>query len=149
MSTITIPTDYAFVGAALVSTVWLNLWQTLRTYPARKSAKIDYPQIYAEKAEVEASHEALVFNCTQRAHHNTLESINSIVIGTAFMGLLYPRTAAGLCATWVVSRVIYTIGYSSGTPKNRGAGSVIASLAALALYSGATWTAIQMVNAAL
>jgi len=148
MSAITISPDYGFVGAAIVSTALLNVWQTIRIYPARKAAKIDYPQIYAEKAQVEASHEALVYNCTQRAHHNTLETVHSVVAGTAFMGLLYPRTAAAMCAAWVAARVVYTIGYSSGRPQNRGVGSAISTLLAFALYSGAGWTAFKMINTA-
>lgn len=36
---------------------------------------------------------------------------------TAYLGLTHPRFAAGSLAAWVVGRVVYTIGYSTGNPK--------------------------------
>lgn len=36
---------------------------------------------------------------------------------TAYLGLTHPRIAAGSLAVWIVGRVFYTIGYSSGDPK--------------------------------
>jgi hypothetical protein len=35
---------FAYVGAALVSTVWLVLWQTRVVYAARAKANVKYPQ---------------------------------------------------------------------------------------------------------
>ena len=93
--------------------------------------------MYAEKAESAASKEALIFNCKQRmssfiyqtlrigfsnllsrtgAHQNTLEWLPQMVASTLVVGAKYPCYAATLCGLWTVSRVVYTVGYGSGTP---------------------------------
>jgi len=149
MSGIVLPAEYGYVGAAIVAITWLTLWQATNVAFARRLAKIEYPQMYAEKAEAKASPDAHRFNCAQRAHQNTLESVTSIVSTTAFMGLVYPRVAAGACAAWILSRVIYAVGYSTGDPKNRISGSRISLLAGLVLLFGSSWTAVEFIKATL
>ncbi|KAJ3555876.1 hypothetical protein NM688_g2337 [Phlebia brevispora] len=120
MSTaIVIPEKYGYTVAAVAGTFWLTFYQMLRVARARKAAKIPYPQLYAEKAEAEASKEAHVFNCTQRAHQNTLEWLPQVLTSTLIVGLKYPVYAASLCGVWTAARFIYTIGYSTGDPAKR------------------------------
>ena len=88
--------------------------------------------VYAEKAEAEASKDAKIFNCAQRAHQNTLESVPVILVTyaaisflsgvdllcrTLVSGLAFPLTAASLCATFVVGRISYTRNYVTGDPE--------------------------------
>ncbi|EKM48317.1 uncharacterized protein PHACADRAFT_49759, partial [Phanerochaete carnosa HHB-10118-sp] len=108
---------YAYTAAAIVSTFWLTTFQAFKVGRARKAAGIAYPQLMAEKAEAAASKEAQIFNCTQRAHQNTLESLPQLISATLIVGLKYPYFAAAACGTWTVARLLYTIGYSSGDPK--------------------------------
>ncbi|KAI9509532.1 hypothetical protein F5148DRAFT_746532 [Russula earlei] len=117
MTTLYIPPGFAWVGASLLSLAGILQWQTMLVGGARKKAGIAYPRAYAEKAEQEASKEALVFNCAQRAHQNTLENGPVIVITTLIGGLRYPILAAAVCALWSLTRVVYTVRYSSGEPR--------------------------------
>lgn len=147
---IVLPEGYAYTAAAVVSTFWLTTFQSFRVGRARKAAKIEYPQPYAEKAEAAASKEAQIFNCAQRAHQNTLEWLPQVISATFIVGLKFPRFAAAACGTWTLARFLYTIGYASGDPKKRnwlGAGYVN-GLTVLSFVLGAsTYTAFKLVTA--
>ncbi|KAF9447958.1 membrane-associated proteins in eicosanoid and glutathione metabolism [Macrolepiota fuliginosa MF-IS2] len=115
-----IPDDYHYVVASL-SLPALILWgQVITVGRYRRRAKIDYPQMYADKAQAEANRDAHLFNCAQRAHQNTMEGLPLIVLSTAITGLSYPLVAAGACTFWAVTRIPFTFGYLSGDPKKRG-----------------------------
>ncbi|KAK0470577.1 hypothetical protein IW261DRAFT_1516799 [Armillaria novae-zelandiae] len=105
----------------------------------RGAAGIKYPQLYAEKAQEEASKEAKIFNCAQRAHQNTLENIPMIYTrcvlyavpvivdfslqnhcSTFLTAVYYPTIAAAALGTWVLGRILYTRGYITGNPANVG-----------------------------
>lgn len=58
-------------------------------------------------------------DCAQRAHGNTLESLPFFLFSLLYVGLTKPVTAAILGALWMSGRVLYTIGYNTGIPKNR------------------------------
>ncbi|KAF5352690.1 hypothetical protein D9756_006025 [Leucocoprinus leucothites] len=118
-TTIQVPKEFGYVGAALISTVWLILGQGFIVGRYRKRAKIEYPQMYAELAQVEKSRDALLFNCAQRAHQNTLESIPVIWASTAIVGTQMPVLAASVCGIWTISRISYTLGYLTGNPRKR------------------------------
>ncbi|GJJ07164.1 hypothetical protein Clacol_001364 [Clathrus columnatus] len=131
--TFTVPKEYPLVLLAAVGTGWVTQFQTIVVSRKRKAAKIDYPQMYAEKAEAETSlvrpstrlplgiadffKIAKQFNCAQRAHQNTLETLPQTLFYLLFSGLHYPRWTAALGGLWVVGRVLYTTGYATGDPK--------------------------------
>ncbi|KAI0796353.1 hypothetical protein BC629DRAFT_289787 [Irpex lacteus] len=116
---IVVPKGYSYVVAAVVSTFWLTFFQTGNVEITRKRAKIEYPQAYAERAEAAASKDAQIFNCAQRAHQNTLEVLPQVYVSTLLVGLRYPILAASMCGFWTISRVFYTLGYSTGDAKKR------------------------------
>ncbi|KAF7342013.1 hypothetical protein MVEN_01788500 [Mycena venus] len=119
MSTITVPQGTSYVAGSLLSTVFLLTYQTILVSKHRKLAKIEYPRLYAEKAEMDASPAAIKFNCVQRAHANTLENIPQVYMMTILLAAKQPVVAASALGLWVVSRVVYTRGYSTGNPSNR------------------------------
>lgn len=65
-----------YVGAALLSSAFLVAGQITIVGLRRKAAGIKYPQLYAEKAEVDKSIHALRFNCAQRTSIYALQQLN-------------------------------------------------------------------------
>ena len=84
---------------------------------ARKMYKVDYPAMYSDTEEV--------FNCYQRVHQNTLERVPIFLVILLAAGLFNAKMAAAFGFIWIAARIIYSIGYYSGIPKNRIAGSFV------------------------
>ncbi|ORZ10480.1 hypothetical protein BCR42DRAFT_422468, partial [Absidia repens] len=74
---------------------------------------------YAEKAEAEKDPLKNIFNCTQRAHQNTLEFWPIVTSLSLIAGLSHPVVAAAAHAWWLLGRIIYVRGYITGNPQNR------------------------------
>ncbi|KAJ3477250.1 hypothetical protein NLI96_g10594 [Meripilus lineatus] len=166
--TLVLPDGYQYAGAAIISTFWLTFWQMFRVGRSRGKAGIPYPQLYAEKSEQSTSKDALVFNCCQRAHQNTLENLPMILVryvglevtgvydgqsttsSTAVTATKYPILAASLCGAWVCFRTLYTLGYSTGNPAKRNLykSTILGGLTGLSLLSSATFTVAQHILAA-
>ncbi|KAH9913861.1 uncharacterized protein B0H18DRAFT_1047304 [Fomitopsis serialis] len=117
--TVTTSHQAIYPAAAIVSTCWLTFYQTFKTVKARKRAGIEYPQMYADKAEAAASKDAMIFNCTQRAAQNTLEYLPAVIACPTTLIGYSKAPPSPMCGTWSLSRVIYTIGYSTGDPAKR------------------------------
>ncbi|KIM70371.1 hypothetical protein SCLCIDRAFT_19262 [Scleroderma citrinum Foug A] len=141
---ITLPEGFEYVSVPLVSLGWVLLWQTILVIGARKHAAIKYPQMYAEQEECKSNPAALRFNCTQRAHQNTLEAVPIFILGTIITGLKYPCVATALGSGFVVGRVIYTLGYRTGKPGRRVPGLWIGNIASLGLLGAAAYTSLKL-----
>jgi len=116
---IQIPEQYPLVIATATSTVFLNIYQYLNVNRHRKAAGIKYPQLYAEKAEMEKSLLARQFNCAQRAHQNTLESLPYVLLMGFVGGLKFPVVSSVILGGWILGRFQYTYMYSKGDPTKR------------------------------
>ncbi|EPQ59960.1 membrane-associated proteins in eicosanoid and glutathione metabolism [Gloeophyllum trabeum ATCC 11539] len=150
MASIVLPKGFTYVIASAFSPVWVLIWQSTKVAQARSAAGIKYPQLHAEKAEAEAARNAHVFNCVQRAHQNTLESLPIAVIGTLVTGLRFPILAASLVGTWTLARVLYTRGYATGDPDERTyPGGALTAVVQFALALAGTWTVGEFVWAEL
>ncbi|TFK30848.1 MAPEG-domain-containing protein [Coprinopsis marcescibilis] len=123
--TITIPDGFEYVGAVLISTLWVLAMQFRLVSKTRQKANIKYPQTYADRQQEKESKDALIFNCAQRAHINTLENLPLVYLTTVVTGFHYPIYAAILCAAWVFGRVVYTLGYVSGNPDKVSIGKLL------------------------
>merc|ERR1712045_490454 len=106
---------YGYVLVTVVL-VWLLLfWQGFMVGKMRTKYKVDYPAVYSDTEPV--------FNCYQRAHQNTLERIPLFLILLLTAGLFNAKVTAAFGFLWLLARVIYAVGYYSGIPKDRIAGS--------------------------
>lgn len=146
---ITLDSGYKYLAGSLLSTVFLTMYQSVNVSKYRKLAKIPYPRVYAEKAEMEANKVAVQYNCAQRAHLNTLESLPNIVVLSLITSLSMPTFAAQAVAAWTAGRVLYTIGYTTGDPDKRNTqGGFISSLSLMTLISTASYTVYQLFTSA-
>ncbi|KAJ6546663.1 hypothetical protein DFH09DRAFT_638029 [Mycena vulgaris] len=151
MSTLIVPQGSSYVAAALVSTVFLLFGQTYSVGTRRSRAGIEYPRLYADKEEMAASKAALTFNCAQRAHQNTLETLPLVYMMTLVFATKHPILAASALGMWVVSRIAYTAGYLTGNPANRNniATSIFFFPSIITLQLGSVYTAYQLVAAGI
>ncbi|KAK4053084.1 hypothetical protein OIV83_001819 [Microbotryomycetes sp. JL201] len=140
--------DYDPVLLVAASSGLLVLWQSMNVSTHRKRAGVKYPTVYASDELAEKSLDAKKFNCAQRAHGNTLENLPTFLFNLLFVGLTYPRAATALGATWLVGRVLYTIGYTSGVPAKRNSnGGMLHALAHVGLLGTSFYIAAKSVLA--
>lgn len=85
----------------------------------RAVAKVPLPYMYADAAEVKEDYQKHIFNCYQRIHQNTLEGFASYLVTLMFAGLQYPIASSVLGGIWIVGRIFYYRGYSTGNPAGR------------------------------
>ncbi|EIW73256.1 hypothetical protein M231_03646 [Tremella mesenterica] len=114
-----ISSSFPIVGLGLFSMMILNLYQTQNVMTKRGKAGVQYPTLYASEAETKEDFKKMVFNCAQRSHQNTLEQAPFVLAVQIFLGLFKPVFTTSLVFVWVLSRIVYTLGYSTGVPKRR------------------------------
>jgi len=108
---------YGYVLLTVVLTWFLLFWQGNMVGSARKKYKVDLPAMYSDTEQV--------FNCYQRVHQNTLERVATFLVLLLAAGLFNSKMAACFGFIWLISRIIYSIGYYSGIPSNRIVGSAM------------------------
>ncbi|KAI8088843.1 uncharacterized protein BX664DRAFT_331531 [Halteromyces radiatus] len=119
MPSIIVPSEYGYVLATTVATSIYLVFLTSRVGKARGKANVPYPYAYAEKSEAEKDPLKNIFNCTQRAHQNTLEFWPVVTSLSLIGGLAHPQVAAAAHAWWLLGRIVYVRGYVTGNPRNR------------------------------
>jgi glutathione S-transferase len=85
----------------------------VRVGKARKAHGVTYPAMSGPDA----------FNCVVRGHLNTLENQPAALTLLLLAALFKPCGSAMAGAVWVVGRVVYFLGYSSGRPAARAKGA--------------------------
>ncbi|KAI1771788.1 membrane-associated proteins in eicosanoid and glutathione metabolism [Hypoxylon cercidicola] len=145
---IEVPSEYGYVLAVAVSSLWVNTFHFVLTVKARKASGIGYPIAYASQEQADKDPKAYAFNCAQRAHTNYTENITPFLGALLISGLRYPTASAALGASWVFARVWYAAGYASSGPKGRTSGSYIAIISDLVLKIMAVIASIKMLPSA-
>ncbi|KAJ7481670.1 hypothetical protein FB451DRAFT_1394302 [Mycena latifolia] len=150
-TTLVVPAGLSYVAAALVSTAFLLTGQGSAVGRHRKAAGVEYPRLYADKAEMAANPAAVKFNCVQRAHQNTIENIATVYMMTGVLAMTQPVLAASALGAWVVSRIAYTVGYASGNPARRNNFVTMSFYlpAMITLLFGSTYSAYTLVAAGI
>lgn len=86
-----------------------------------------------------------MFNCIQRAHQNTLESLPVVFVSVLLCGIVYPKFAAACGALYVTSRFSFAWGYYTGDPKNRARGKY-GAIGMLGLFFAMFVSAIRQIG---
>lgn len=81
----------------------------------RKKFGVKYPAMYAT-GDTPAANQ---FNCTQRGHQNSLESLPSFLALLLVAGVRFPVTATIAGVVYNVGKVAYFNGYATGDPDKR------------------------------
>ncbi|KAG2230074.1 hypothetical protein BDF21DRAFT_442377 [Thamnidium elegans] len=119
MVAITIPSEYGYVLGVAVASALYVFSLGAKVGGARKAAGVSYPYLYAEKSEAEKDPKKNVFNCTQRAHQNTLEILPIYNTLLLVGGIKYPEISAAAGAVFMLGRMVFVSGYSTGDPSKR------------------------------
>ncbi|GJP70871.1 hypothetical protein CLOP_g1765 [Closterium sp. NIES-67] len=97
------------------ATVVLNFWMSAGVMSARKKYNVQYPLLYASESHKNAKE----FNCVQRAHQNSLEVLPLFLVFLLTSGVPYPWTSTVLGVIFLLGRIGYFLGYSTGRPEAR------------------------------
>ncbi|KAI8063859.1 hypothetical protein BC940DRAFT_327220 [Gongronella butleri] len=144
--TLTLPRNYIYVLAAAVAGGLQVGWLQLAVGRARARARLPYPYLYADKIEAEADPKKHVFNCTQRAHQNTLEMFPMFNLLMLIGGLKHPELSAKAGALFVIGRIWHALGYRTGQPQKRVPGSVLSFTALAMIIYTSTSTVRQLLK---
>jgi len=101
-------------GVALSSWVVLQ-YMGINVMKARKRYNVDYPALYANDSNPQGK----AFNCVQRGHQNTLENYPQFLLLLGLGSIQYPLVSSIGGAIWLLGRLAYFHGYSSGQPEKR------------------------------
>ncbi|XP_052622297.1 uncharacterized protein LOC111911156 [Lactuca sativa] len=93
-----------------------NLYMQIQVSRARKKYNVSYPALYATKGDTK---DYKLFNCIQRGHQNSLESLTIFFVLMVLGGFKHPLIFSTLGLAHTVTRSFYFKGYSSGDPKGR------------------------------
>lgn len=148
MTAFAFPEGYGFVFGGLFATAAANLYCAINVSLHRKKFGIKYPALYADESHISKAckkEDIRTFNCAQRAHQNTLESLVGVQLQGALTGFMYPNFSAACLATYAVGRVVYCIGYTKKGPEGRMAGGIISHLGDLPLLLCTAYCAFKLI----
>lgn len=140
--------QHRYVLLVAASTSILNVWLGNRVNSYRKQAKVPYPNAYASANDAATSQEKYLFNCAQRGHANFIEQQPSFLTALLISGFKYPVLSAGMGGLWVISRIMYAVGYTTPQYKNGrgrmwGAGQYLATASLLVMSGLSAWSMIS------
>ncbi|CAH1437060.1 unnamed protein product [Lactuca virosa] len=111
-----LPKEYGYIVFTIIAYGFVNLYMQIQVGKARKKYKVWFPTLYATEADTK---DYKIFNCIQRGHQNSLESVPIFFVFMVLGGIQHPLICSALGLVYSVSRFFYFTGYSSGNPKRR------------------------------
>nr|KAJ0220959.1 hypothetical protein LSAT_V11C200076190 [Lactuca sativa] len=111
-----LPKEYSYIILTIITYCFVNLYMLLQVNKARKKYHVSYPALYATEADTK---DYKLFNCIQRGHQNSLESLPIFFVLMVLGGFKHPVICSCLGLVYTVTRFFYFKGYSSGDPKGR------------------------------
>ncbi|KIY95910.1 glutathione S-transferase [Monoraphidium neglectum] len=115
-----VPKEFGLVaGTAVASFVVHHIYMATKVVKARKKYEVKYPALYADKDNCPNEANRTAFNCVQRGHQNSLENLPTFLGLLTIAGLKHPLTASAFGAAYLLGRIAYFEGYSSGDPTKR------------------------------
>ncbi|GBF93639.1 microsomal glutathione S-transferase [Raphidocelis subcapitata] len=112
-----LPKEFGYVAGTAVASWFVH--HMYMAFKARKQFDVKYPALYADATNCPNEANRKSFNCVQRGHQNSLETLPTFLGLLAITGLKHPVTASGLGCLYLVGRVCYFNGYSTGDPDKR------------------------------
>ncbi len=114
------------------------------------SVRTSFPSFLPQTPQynIGSLHLAYAFNCAQRSHANFTEHQTSAVVSLLIAGLQFPIAAAVCGFGWTISRALYMVGYTTGSPETKGRGRYRGSafwFCEVGLMGMAAYTGIKMV----
>ncbi|KAK9062138.1 hypothetical protein SSX86_019324 [Deinandra increscens subsp. villosa] len=138
-----LPKEYGYILFTLAAYYFVNLYMQIQVGRARKKYKVLYPALYATEADTK---DYKLFNCIQRGHQNSLESLGMFYVLMVVGGLKHPLICTGLGSVYTVARFFYFTGYSSGDPKARLPIGGLNGFALLGLVIVNIWFGVSLVR---
>lgn len=140
----TLSKEFGYViGVAAASYVVHNMWMGMQVVAARRKFKVSYPDMYATPENCSDEKSRNHFNCVQRAHQNSLEGYPAFLALLLVAGVQHPVTSASLGGVYLLGRILYFLGYSTGKPDARYRGGFL-HLGMLGLTGVALKTAFNL-----
>ncbi|XP_030850178.1 microsomal glutathione S-transferase 3-like, partial [Strongylocentrotus purpuratus] len=98
-----LPRNFGYVILTAVASAFMVGYLAERVAFARKALKVKYPTFYSPDNQL--------FNCSQLAHGNTLETYPQFLMFLFIAGIGFPEASSVLGAICIVSHMSYAHGY--------------------------------------
>jgi len=144
MPTLALSTDIGYAVAVVAGSQAASWFGAVKVMAARKKYGVKYPALYADSSVPSEARER--FNCAQRAHQNTLETLPIVNLMTLTSSLVYPLRAAVFGMTWVVGRFLYIQGYAENGPEGRRIGGLVSHLGDVPLFVTTCMAAYSLIT---
>jgi glutathione S-transferase len=147
--------DFGFVCIGIGATLIANVYLSVSVSKARKKYGIQYPKLYAdvsdidEKGKCKTQKDVEKFNCVQRGHQNTLETLAVVQLLGVLNGLAFPRFSATCLGLYAVGRILYGRGYAANGPKGRFTGAILSHLGDLPLMISTFYLGFKLIQGGL